>query len=155
MFTTLTHQIAKSLSPTTVPTQTSVASGGAMSPTPVPGRPRDQPQPQPQPQQQPLPQQQQPLQQQQQTSPPSFPGLVKSDGSPSPGAKRPRKGSGGSHQPKLQLQTQTSSQQVVVPVNNVENVSGFFVIVQNTNAIHSWRQFDKTFVFPFYGNMDK
>ncbi len=108
----LSTQIQKSLSPTTVPTQ------GGMSPTPAPGRPREQPQPQ-QPQQQ-----QQLLQPQPKQQPtPSFAGINKSDGSPGgTGAKRPRKGSGGS----LPLKLSTSQ----VPVNSIDvNVSYFSQII--------------------------
>ncbi len=107
---TLSSQIQKSLSPTTVPTQ------GGMSPTPAPGRPREQPQPQ---QQQ---QQQSPQPQLQQQPSPSFMGINKSEGSPGgTGAKRPRKGSGGT----LPLKLSTSQ----VPVNSIDvNVSDFFRI---------------------------
>ena len=107
----LLQQQQKSQSPTTVaPTQ-----GGGMSPTPVPGRPREQ---------QPQQQQQQQLPQPQQIATPSFAGGLllgnKSDvSSPGSAAKRPRKGSGGSSAPKLQLQTS------LVPINNVDNVSHF------------------------------
>jgi hypothetical protein len=101
----LSSQIQKRLSPTTVPTQ------GGMSPIPAPGRPREQLQPQ----------QQQPQLQQQPS--PSFASINKSDGSPGgTGAKRPRKGSGGS----LPLKLSTSQ----VPVNSIDvNVSGFFQMI--------------------------